>query len=138
MKPQPRQASRQRQLLRELGSRYHKIVEGILPARELLKGSVYELRTRCGKPSCHCAASAGERHATTVLSWSEQGKTRLRTVAPEDRVRLRALTENYRRFRRARAQLVEVHRQILRWVDALERAVRVAAPRPAAKKGRRH
>lgn len=137
MGPQPQQASRQRQLLRELGSRYQEILQKILPARELLKGSVYQLQTRCGKPSCHCATSDGRPHTTTVLSWSEQGKTRLRTVPPEDRVRLRALTENYRRFRRARAQLVGLHHDILRRVDRLEGAVRRAPPRPRVKPRRK-
>jgi hypothetical protein len=28
----------------------------LLPLRQLVKGSVYDLRTRCGKPSCHCAS----------------------------------------------------------------------------------
>lgn len=137
MAPQPQLASRQRQLLRELGCRYQNILEGILPARELLQGSVYELRTRCGKPSCHCAGPDGERHRTTVLSWSQGGKTQLRSVGPEDRARLRGLTQNYRRFRQARAQLVRLHQHILRRVDGLARAVRGAPPRLAAKPRRR-
>ena len=80
----------------------------MLPLRQLVKGSVYELKTRCGKPTCHCASEEGPLHSSTVLSWSEHAKTRLRTLPPGERARFRQLTENYRRFRQARAALVKL------------------------------
>ena len=52
-------ASRLRQMLRTLLADYRQRLEDLLPLRQLLKGSVYELKTRCGKPSCHCAAPNG-------------------------------------------------------------------------------
>lgn len=59
---------------------YQQRLQDLLPLRQLLKGSVYELKTRCGKPSCHCASPGGPLHSSTVLSWSGRGKTRLRTL----------------------------------------------------------
>ena len=44
-----------------------------------------------------------------MLSWSEQGKTRLRSLPAGERARFRRWTENYRRFRQARAALVKLH-----------------------------
>src|ERR1039457_2313475 len=75
-------ASHLRQSLRALLADYQQRLEDLLPLRQLLKGSVYELKTRCGKPSCHCASPQGPLHTSTVLSWSERGKTRLRSVLP--------------------------------------------------------
>ena len=75
-------ASRLRQALKALLDDYQRQVETVLPLRQLVKGSVYELRTRCGKPSCHCASDQGPLHTSTVISWSEHGKTRLRTLPP--------------------------------------------------------
>ena len=130
-------ASRLRQTLKTMLAGHHRRLQEILPLRRLLKGSVYELQTRCGKPSCHCASAQGPRHSSTVLSWSERGKTRLRTLPPGQRTRLRQLTENYRRFRQARAALVKLHRRILAALDGLERALRLPPPEPARRRRKR-
>ena len=64
-------ASRLRQALQTLLGDYQRQVDTLLPLRQLVKGSVYDLRTRCGKPSCHCASDQGPLHTSTVISWSE-------------------------------------------------------------------
>lgn len=124
-------ASRQRQILDRLSAEYAQRVHEVLPYRELVKGSVYQIQTRCGNPSCHCAKPRGARHAATVLSWSEAGKTRMRSIAQADRARLRSLTENYRGLRQARADLVKLHQQILDAIDRLEQALRLPPPSPS-------
>jgi hypothetical protein len=124
-------ASRQRQILDRLSAEYAQRVHELLRYRELLKGSVYQMQTRCGNPSCHCAKPRGARHAATVLSWSEAGKTRIRSIAQADRARLRDLTENYRGLRQARAELVKLHQQVLDAVDCLEQVLRLPPPSPS-------
>lgn len=52
-------ASRLRQALQALLADYQHQFENLLPLRQLVKGSVYDLQTRCGKPSCHCASDQG-------------------------------------------------------------------------------
>ena len=128
------QASRQRALLAKLGEQYHRLLQSLLAPRELLKGSVYELKTRCGKPSCHCAAPQGPLHSTHVLSWSDAGKTRLRSLSASELTRWRQLTETYRRFRQARARLVKLQQQVLLVLDRLEQALRLPPPPPASRK----
>ena len=130
-------ASRLRQTLKTLLADYHQRLGELLPLRQLLKGSVYELKTRCGKPSCHCASPEGPLHSSIVLSWSERGKTRLRTLPAGERARLRHLTENYRRFRQARAALVKLHRRMLVGVDRLEQTLRLPPPKAALRKPRK-
>src|SRR5207244_3678499 len=109
----------------------------LLPIRQLVKGSVYDLQTRCGKPSCHCASDQGPLHTSTVLSWSERGKTRLRSLPSGERSHFRHRTENYRRFRQARAALVKLHRRIVAHIDRLEKALRRPPPKPAARRRRK-
>ena len=128
------QASRQRALLAKLGEQHHRLLQSLLAPRELLKGSVYELKTRCGKPSCHCAAPQGPLHSTHVLSWSDAGKTRLRSLSASELTRWRQLTETYRRFRQARARLVKLQQQVLLVLDRLEQALRLPPPPPASRK----
>ncbi len=135
--PRRDQASRQRRVLLGLLEDYGRLLRQLLALRELLKGSLYELKTRCGKPSCHCAAPQGPPHSTTVLSWSEAGRTRLRAVGPKDRARWRRLTEDYRRFRHGRARLVKIHGQVLLAIDRLEKALRRPSPKKKSRSKRR-
>ncbi len=137
MPSRPDQASRQRRLLTELLDRYRRCLRDLLPLRQLLTGSVYELHPRCGKPSCHCATPEGPLHSTTVLSWSQAGKTRLRSLPSSQRTRIRRLADNYRRFRQARATLVKIHRQILTVLDRLEKALRLSPPPRVSRKRKR-
>ncbi len=130
-------ASRLRRTLTSLAADYERALRSLLPLRQLLKGSVYQLNTRCGKPTCHCASDEGPPHTSTVLSWSDKGATRLRTLPPGERTRLRQLTENYRRFRQARATLVKLHRRVLAAVDQLEKTLRLPPPKPAARRRKR-
>ena len=130
-------ASRLRQSLQTLLDDCQRQLQALLPLRQLVKGSVYELQTRCGKPSCHCSSAEGPLHTSTVLSWSEHGKTRLRTLPPGERSHLRQLTESYRRFRQARAALVKLHRRMLALIDRLEKTLRLPPPKPASPRRKR-
>ena len=131
------QASRQRQILDHMAQDYDRHLRAVLQHREVVKGSVYDLKTRCGNPSCHCARALGGLHQATVLSWSERGKTCLRSLAAGDQARIRSLTENYRSLRQSRLALTKLHRDILDAVDRLEQALLVPPPPPAKHAGRR-
>lgn len=96
------------------------LVESFLGREPLLPGSLYTLRRRCGKPTCHCAR--GELHANTVLSYRGQGRPQNITLPPEQLREVRKLTEDYRAFRKARTQLLRLSRQLLVVLDRLEAA----------------
>ena len=130
-------ASRLRQALKTLLDDYQRQIDTLLPLRQLVKGSVYDLQTRCGKPSCHCASDQGPLHTATVISWSEHGKTRLRTLPPGELSHFRQLVENYRRFRQARAALVKLHHWIVDHIDRLEKALVLPPPKPASRRRKR-
>jgi hypothetical protein len=130
-------ASRLRQALKTLLDDYQRQFDTLLPLRQLVKGSVYDLRTRCGKLSCHCASDQGALHTSTVISWSEHGKTRLRTLPPGELAHFRQWAEDYRRFRQARAALVKLHRRIVTHIDRLEAALELPPPQPASRRRKR-
>jgi hypothetical protein len=94
------------------------VLEVAFERSALVKGNVYELARKCGKPSCGCAD--GQLHRSTVLSWSHQGKTRLLTIPPEKLDRLRTASEQYLRYRRARARAGEIFKEILKLLDRIE------------------
>lgn len=130
-------ASRLRLALNSLCDDYKRQIDILLPLRQLVKGSVYDLQTRCGKPSCHCASDQGPLHTSPVISWSEHGKTRLRTLPPGDLSHFRQAAENYRRFRQARAALVKLHLRIVDHIDRLEKALQLPPPKPASRRRKR-
>ena len=78
-------ATRQRQVLRDLAAEHGRQLRQILQAGELVKGSVYQIQTRCGNPGCHCAKPRGRLHPATVLSWSDAGRNRVRSLSVEQR-----------------------------------------------------
>ena len=85
----------------------------------LVKGNVYELARKCGKPNCLC--TRGQLHRSMVLTWSEGGKSRLLSI-PSARVdEVKKKSEEYLRFRRARARVTEICRQILGVMDRIEK-----------------
>ena len=96
----------------------------MLRARTYLRGSAYELKTRCGKPTCRCRR--GEPHRRWVLSQSLQGRTRLRVLPAKEMELWRRRAEDYREFRTRRAEFVKATRRILEALDAVERAQRRA------------
>ena len=96
------------------------LLEDCFAREPVLAGSLYTLRRKCGKPSCHC--NRGALHASIVLSYRGQGRPRNISPPPEHLDNLRSMTDLYRRCRQARAQLVRWHKQLLQLVDELEAA----------------
>ena len=121
--PSGERASRLRQSLHRLRNETATLLDIFMSRAPLVRGSVYELRRKCGKPSCACA-SGKALHSCMAITWSAGGRKRLRSVSPKEQLELTRLTENYRRFRRARARLVELQAKELEVIDRLEVARR--------------
>ena len=115
--------------LRRLKGRHDQLLEELMNAPPMLRGSFSRVTTRCGKPTCWCARSAkGHRH--TRLTWSEQAKLTTRKV-PEDHVdHVLELTGNHRRFRTCRRELAQVHKQLLETIAKLESALNEQTRKP--------
>lgn len=111
--------SRLRQMLRRLLQNLDGSLEVAFGRSPLVKGNVYEMARKCGKPNCIC--TRGELHRSMVLSWSEGGRTRLLSIAPERLREVREKSEEYLRFRRARARVTEICREILVVLDQIEK-----------------
>ena len=103
------------------------LIDPFLSDKPVIKGSLYELRRKCGKPGCKCAG--GELHRSMVVSASEKGRKSLRVIPRGFLVEVRAKVRRYRRLRRSRARLVETHGRMLKLMDELERMRREEVPR---------
>ncbi len=96
----------------------------------MVQGCLYLLRRRCGRPTCRCAR--GHLHPTWVLTRSEAGKSRLYAVPTDQRGQLRPLAREYRRWQRARAQLIKQSARLLALIDQLADQRLQAWPPPKA------
>ena len=124
--------SRLRQSLRRLSDEARKLIEPSFSDKPVIKGSVYELKRKCGKPGCKCAQ--GELHSRMVLSASEKGKTRLRVIPHGFLVQVQIKVRRYQELRRARSRLVEVQRKMIRVMDEIEVMRREQIPGSGKKK----
>jgi hypothetical protein len=105
------------ELLRFL-ERLREILSVVLARTPLVKGNVYEIARRCGTPHCRC--TRGHLHHNMVLTWSERGRTRMRSLSPEKVASIRPKSEEYLRFRRARAEVSVILNRILTVLDEIE------------------
>ena len=110
--------SRLRQSLLLLLEEMKGLLEPFFSDQTILKGTVYELKRKCGKPGCKCAQ--GALHARMVLSASESGKTRLRVIPRGFLVQTHQRVKRYQQLRRARGRVVQIHRQMLKLMDQME------------------
>ncbi len=86
----------------------------------LLRGSLIELRRRCGKPGCHCRHD--EPHCTPALSYSQGGTTRIITLTSEQAPGVKAALKRYRQA------LERLERQAMEGIATLRRQTRRRNP----------
>jgi hypothetical protein len=89
----------------------------------MIRGTVVTQRRRCGKPNCHCA-DGQVLHESTVLSYSEAGRSRTVMLEPDEIATVRAATARYR------AALAKIEREGNTGLQALR------ARRAAGRSGR--
>jgi hypothetical protein len=114
--------SRIRQSLAELAEEVARLVPIFTERTALMKGTVYEQKRKCGKPNCHCAT--GELHSSTMVSRSENGRTRLSAIPSGNLKEWQVLTARYQRFRAARARLGQIYKTMVSLIDQLEESRR--------------
>ena len=110
--------SQLRQALLRLAGEIRGLVEPFFSDRPVIKGTVYELKRRCGKPGCKCAR--GALHARMVVSASEEGKTRLQVIPRGFLVEVEDKVRRYQELRQVRTRLGEIHRKMLEVMDEME------------------
>ena len=123
--------SRLRQTLLQLAGEIEGLVKPLFSDRPVMKGTVYELRRKCGKPGCKCAR--GELHTRMVLSASEGGKTRLQVIPHGSLGEVQEKVRRYQEFRRVRARLGAIYRKMLTVIDEMEAMRREVLPSPDKK-----
>jgi hypothetical protein len=63
------------------------------PEPLMVRGTLFTLRRRCGKPNCRCATGAA--HESPALAYPEAGRTKTITLAVADVEEVRAALQRY-------------------------------------------
>ncbi len=78
---------------------------------DLLPGSLTLSRTRCGKPTCHCAR--GEGHAAWVLTFMVKGRRRVERIPRPWVEQVQRRVKAGREFQEAVKEVLAVNAQLL-------------------------
>lgn len=70
------------------------------PSTLVLRGVLFTLRRRCGKPNCRCAS--GEPHESPALAYPEGGRTKTLTLSSSE---VKEVAAALRRYEKAKGQL---------------------------------
>jgi len=115
-----------------LAARRQHLLQQLTALGDLRPGSLVESYRKCGKPSCRCAAADHPGHGPRwILTHAVDGKTRTRTIPPDQLDTTRAQIAECQRLRRLVAELIEVSDQAC---QAKLEAERPASEAPAAAK----
>lgn len=134
--------SRLRQQIGALEAQRDQQLERVLAERgPLLRGNVAERARVCGHPTCRCVTQ-GELHVSPYLSVTVGGTTRQTHLPAGDVQQVQEKTDRYRRFRQARARLVQLAAEQIQLIDRLANALLGAYPadspvEPAGRRGPR-
>ena len=82
--------------------------------QRLLRGTLSERSSKCGKPNCHCAQKDSPGHGPSYsLTHASAGKTITQVIPQGPAIdRTRAQISEYRRFRKLVQELIAVSEQL--------------------------
>ena len=109
--------------------RHRGLVKQLLGTRRILRGTLSQVFTRCGKTNCWCA-QARRGHAHARLTWSEEGTLTTRKVPAQQLEQMNELTENYRQFRSQRRKLTALEVKIQDLLDQYQKTLIAEARKP--------
>lgn len=137
----PEDKSRLRQAILNLEVERQRHLELVLAEKgPLIRGSLGRRRRVCGYSGCRCAK--GELHVSSYLSAAVAGRSRMVHLPEAEVMHVSQAAKGYRRFRRARAQLVRLARKLATLVDRLGNTLLERYPPenpfpPALRRGRK-
>ncbi len=114
--------SQARLKLKLLANELLKLIDIFLARKSLIKGGVYQSKSRCGKPNCRCVRE-GALHTVWKLYWTEGGKTKQIAIKKGTVYDYQRLTANYQRFRKARARLVKIYQEMIQLINFIEKGL---------------
>ena len=89
------------------------VLDKIQSLDKVIRGSVFEFKRYCGKPSCSCAKTKTP-HKSMFLSFKYQGKTRLVPIKKEQIPEIEKRIKDYKELKTAIDELARINAELLR------------------------
>ena len=90
-----------------------RVLDKIQSLDKVIRGSVFEFKRYCGKPSCSCAKTKTP-HKSMFLSFKYQGKTRLVPIKKEQIPEIKKRIKDYKELKAAIDELARINAELLR------------------------
>lgn len=86
-------------------------VKKLIDRKIHIRGTVYKMAGKCGKVSCKCYKT-DYSHEVWRLAKSVSGKMTARVISKGDLIKVRILTENYKRYIMFKNKALEIEKEI--------------------------
>ena len=116
------QISKARQEIITLSKGMNTLLNTIVKTKNITKGTIYDQKKKCGHKNCKCFT--GQLHQTRLISFNEQGKTRLIPLTKYSILELSKIerqVKEYQHFRKSRAKIVRYFKQLTTEINMLEK-----------------
>jgi len=106
--------------LKNLENQRKALLDELLEIREMIPGSYNEVGLKCGKKNCWCYKDEKMAHISKRITWSESGKSRMKTIPDESVPWIMEMTEKHRTYRRIRRGLRQIDNLYNEALDRME------------------
>ena len=83
--------------INKLKKKSERLLKSLNSCQPFIASTLSEIRTKCGKPNCHCVS--GEKHLSHLLTRRERGKTKTTYVPVELVEEVKKWSEEYHRLK---------------------------------------
>lgn len=104
--------------IRRIEKKRRQALSELFELKQIVRGSFCQIFVKCGKDYCQC--KNGKLHPHRRMSWREKGRDLSRAVPKEDHEWVEERTENYRKFRKLRKEIVKIEKEIKELLDDYE------------------
>jgi hypothetical protein len=104
--------------IKKLEQRRDVLIGEMLKTQTMIRGSFSTAYRKCGRANCWCAQ--GDGHPIDRINFSDEGRSRTKSVKPADVQWAKQMTESYKRFRKHRQALRVLEKKINLAIDELE------------------
>ena len=87
----------------------------ILSIDLMVPGSYGRVYCRCGRPNCWC--SSGKGHPYRRITFSEDGKSRTKSISEKNTGWIKKVTQNYRDFKEGQKKIKEYDTCLIKLLD---------------------
>ena len=101
--------------IKALEKKRARILDKILSAKFMIPGAYKKVYCRCGKKNCWCYSGKG--HPYRRITWSEEGRSRTKSISERNIGWIKEVTQNYRNFKKEQKKIKEYEERLKELLD---------------------